>query len=53
MGWVPTFAISCENSRAPHIFKESDIPTALMLFNLQKSDKSEIFKAPSQIEYCV
>ena len=51
IGCVPLFDIFSENSRAPHKLYESDKPTALIFFFLQKSDNSSIFNAPSQIEY--
>ena len=50
-GWVPDFDKFSENSNAPHKFEVSDNPTPLILFFLQNSAKSLIFRAPSQIEY--
>ena len=52
IGWVPYLEIVSENSSAPHKFNESLNPTALILFFLHKFDRLDIFKAPSQIEYC-
>ena len=53
IGCVPDFDIFSENSSAPHKFEVSDKPIDLILFSLQKFLKFSIFRAPSQIEYCV
>ncbi|SVD77968.1 uncharacterized protein METZ01_LOCUS430822 [marine metagenome] len=42
-----------ENSKAPHKLFESHNPTARILFVLQYFARSDVFNAPSQMEYCV
>ena len=51
IGCVPTLEIASENSSAPHKLCESHKPRAFILFSLHIIGKSEVFKAPSHIEY--
>ena len=51
IGFVPVFETISENSNAPLKFEVSEIPRHFVLLALQKSLRSSIFIAPSQIEY--
>ena len=52
IGWLPTFDIFSENSKAPHKLKLSAKPIDLIFFDLQYSAKSSIFTAPSKKGNC-
>ena len=48
---MPTLEIFSANSKAPHRLEVSQIANDYNLFSFEKSCKSSIFIAPSQIEY--
>ena len=53
IGCVPILEIFSANSNAPHKLVVSQSPNDCILFDFEKSCKSSILTAPSQIEYWV